>query len=125
MENMGVIDLILLPLYVITIGAALYIIHAHKAYFNERFKVGVVSIFMLAMLFFLIAYTFKMFIVLLMRAAAAFGFGSQELDLWLLYGWTLAQLGTTTGLISLAWLTWQKRYDLFLTLRKAEQKQKK
>lgn len=123
MENMGVINLILLLLYTVSIGAALYIIHSHKAYFNERFKAGVVSIFMLAMLFFLIAYTFKMFIVLLGRAAEAFGFGSPELDLWLLYGWTLAQLGTTAGLFSLAWLTWEKRYDLFLTLKKVDQKQ--
>lgn len=125
MSNMELINLILIPLYIISIAASLYIIHAHKAYFNERFKAGVVSVFMLAMLFFLIAYTFKMFIVLLIRAAAAFGFGSAELDVWLQYGWTLSQVGTTAGLVSLAWLTWNKRYDLFLILRKADREPEK
>lgn len=52
MSNMELINLILITLYIISIAASLYIIHAHKAYFNERFKAGVVSVFMLAMLFF-------------------------------------------------------------------------
>ncbi|MBQ4899372.1 hypothetical protein KB559_11040 [Paenibacillus sp. Marseille-P2973] len=119
---MGIIDFILLLLYVLAIGCSIYIIHSHKGYYQERFKSGVVSVFMLAMLFFLAAYTFKMLIVLTMRAAVVFGFTSPQLDEWLLYGWTAAQIGTTAGLASLAWLTWRKRYDLFLFLRRVDKK---
>lgn len=119
---MGIINLFLLLLYVVAIGCSFYIIHSHKAYYHERFKSGVVSVFMLAMLFFLAAYTIKMLIVLLMRSAVVFGFASPQLDEWLLYGWTVAQIGTTAGLAALAWLTWRKRYDLFLFLRRVDKK---
>lgn len=119
---MGVIDIVLLLLYVLAIGCSIYIINSHRSYYHERFRSGVVSVFMLAMLFFLAAYTFKMLIVLLMRSAIAFGFSSPQLDEWLLYGWTVAQIGTTAGLASLAWLTWRKRYDLFLFLRRVDKK---
>ncbi|WP_410770959.1 hypothetical protein [Fontibacillus sp. BL9] len=119
---MGVIDIILLLLYVVAIGCSVFIIHWHRSYYQERFRSGVVSVFMLAMLFFLAAYTFKMMIVLLMRSAIAFRFNSPQLDEWLLYGWTAAQIGTTAGLASLAWLTWRKRYDLFLFLRRVDKK---
>lgn len=119
---MGIIDYFLLLLYVVAIGCSVYIIHSHRSYYKERFRSGVVSVFMLAMLFFLAAYTFKMGIVLLKRSALVFGFGSHELDDWLLFGWTVAQIGTTIGLASLAWLTWRKRYDLFLFLRRVDKK---
>ncbi|MBU5673264.1 hypothetical protein [Paenibacillus brevis] len=119
---MGVIDMLLLLLYIVAIGCSVFIIHSHRSYYQERFKVGVVSVFMLAMLFFLASYTFKMLIVLLMRSAVVFDFASQELSHWLLYGWTAAQIGTTAGLISLAWLTWRKRYDLFLFLRRVDKR---
>ncbi|GGF72744.1 hypothetical protein GCM10010912_17450 [Paenibacillus albidus] len=119
---MGIIDIILLLLYVIAIVTAVYILFKHRSYFHERFKKGVVSVFMLAMLFFLAAYTFKMAIVLLIRASTVFGFASPELSVWLLEGWTLAQIGTTGGLIALAWLTWTGRYDQFVQLRRLDKK---
>ncbi|OKP91832.1 hypothetical protein A3844_01585 [Paenibacillus helianthi] len=119
---MGFIDGLLLVLYVIAIVTALYILVKHRAYFHERFRKGVVSVFMLAMLFFLVAYTFKMIIVLLIRASAVFGFASLELSAWLLEGWTIAQIGTTGGLIVLAWLTWTGRYDQFVKLRNFDRK---
>ncbi|NGM81721.1 hypothetical protein G5B47_04770 [Paenibacillus sp. 7124] len=114
------INYLLIVLYVVAIGCSLYIIHRHKAYFHERFRKGTVSIFMLAMLFFLAAYTFKMVIVLLIWASVVFGYGSPELAEWLLYGWTLAQVGTTAGLIALAWLTFTGKYDQFMALRRLD-----
>lgn len=119
---MGVIDVLLLLLYVIAIVCSLYIIFKHRKYFQERFQKGVVSIFMLAMLFFLAAYTFKMGIVLLIRASEVFGFASLELSDRLVEGWALAQIGTTCGLVSLAWLTYSGRYDQFVQLRKMDKK---
>lgn len=49
--TMGVIDIILLSLYIIAIITAVYILFKHRSYFHERFRKGVVSVFMLAMLF--------------------------------------------------------------------------
>ncbi|QWU15631.1 hypothetical protein SAMN04487895_12833 [Paenibacillus sophorae] len=116
------IDIVLLALYSMAIGCSLYIIHRHKAYFHERFQKGVVSVFMLVMLFFLMAYTFKMLIVLLAHFADVYGFLTPELETWLLYGWTLAQLGTTAGLIALAALTHSGRYDQFIYFRRIDRK---
>lgn len=119
---MGFIDALLLLLYVIAIVTALYILFKHRSYFHERFQKGVVSVFMLAMLFFLAAYTFKMVIVLLIRASVVFGFASPEISEWLLQGWTLAQIGTTGGLVALGWLTHSGRYDQFVKLRNFDKK---
>lgn len=63
-----------------------------------------------------------MMITLLIRASVVFGFSSPELSEWLLQGWTIAQIGTTGGLISLAWLTHSGRYDQFVQLRKIYKK---
>lgn len=117
---MFIIDLILISLYVVAIVCAVYIIGAHRKYFKERFKSGVVSAFMLAMLFFLSAYTFKMLTVLWIRAGKVLGLDSQLMQTLQLYAWTLAQLGTTIGLIILAILTYTKRYDLFFYLKKMD-----
>lgn len=119
---MGFIDALLLLLYVVAIVTAVYILIKHRSYFHERFRKGVVSVFMLAMLFFLAAYTFKMIIVLLIRVSIVFGFASPELSEWLLQGWAIAQIGTTGGLIALAWLTHSGRYDQFVTLRRMDKK---
>ncbi len=119
---MGFIDILLLFLYVIAIVTSLFILFKHRSYFHERFQKGVVSVFMLAMLFFLAAYTFKMVIVLLIRASVVFGFASPEISEWLLKGWTIAQIGTTGGLIALGWLTHSGRYDQFVQLRKLDNK---
>lgn len=48
---MGFIDVLLLLLYVIAIGSAIYILFKHRSYFYDRFQKGVVSVFMLTMLF--------------------------------------------------------------------------
>lgn len=115
---MHMIDIVLLVLYCTVITCSGYIILCHKTYFHERFQKGIVSIFMLAMLFFLIAYTFKMLIVLLLHSMSLLGmYYSPELNIWLKYSWTLAQFGTTIGIIALAILTHTGKYDKFIHLR--------
>ncbi|WP_433943454.1 hypothetical protein [Paenibacillus sp. SN-8-1] len=120
--NNMVIDLILISLYVVAVVCAIYIIGAHRKYFKERFKAGVVSAFMLAMLFFLGAYTFKMLTVLWIRASKLLGAETVLMQTLQLYAWTIAQIGTTLGLVILAVLTYTKRFDLFIYLRKVDRK---
>lgn len=48
---MHMIEFLLLVLYGTTTACGIYIIHRHRQYFYERFQKGVVSVFMLAMLF--------------------------------------------------------------------------
>lgn len=121
---MLIIDLILISLYVVAIVCAVFIIGAHRKYFKERFKSGVVSAFMLAMLFFLSAYTVKMLTVLWIRGSKVIGADTVFIQTLQLYAWTIAQLGTTIALIILAVLTWTKRYDLFIYLKKIEKEGK-
>ncbi|WP_379130975.1 hypothetical protein [Paenibacillus sp. sgz500958] len=116
------INILLIALYLTAIGCSGFIIHHHRSYYHERFQKGTVSVFMLAMLFFLAAYLFKMLIVCLIRVSEVFGFNSTEFMNWLLEGWTLAQMGTTVGLIALARLTWTGRYDQFIVLRRLDRK---
>lgn len=122
---MQTIDIILLVLYSTAIACSCYIIHRHKSYFHERFQKGVVSVFMLAMLFFLIAYTFKMLIVWLIRLADLLGWSSPELLTCLKYAWTFAQLGTTGALMALTLLTASGRYDQFVHLKVIDRKGEK
>lgn len=82
---MHMIDFLLLVLYGTTTACGLYIIHRHRQYFYERFQKGVVSVFMLAMLFFLLAYTFNMLIVLLFRLAELLGVDMATGLTWLHY----------------------------------------
>ncbi|MNT19130.1 hypothetical protein D3C71_1692160 [compost metagenome] len=117
-----VTDLILISLYIVAVVCAIYIIGAHRKYFRERFKAGVVSAFMLAMLFFLGAYTFKMATVLWIRASKVLGTETALMQTLQLYAWTIAQIGTTLGLIILAVLTYTKRFDLFIYLKKMDRK---
>lgn len=119
---MQAIDIILLTFYLLSLSCSIYVISAHRTYFKERFKAGVVNLFMIAMLFFLSAYTIKMCSVILIRLAAIFDWNYPLLETIQLYIWFVAQLGTTTGLICLAILTWTKRYDLFVYLRKVDKK---
>jgi len=113
-------DWILLVLYMVSVGCATYVLIAHRKYFAERFRVGVVSAFMLAMLFFLVAYDIKMVVAVWMRSSEVFGYRTPDLhnlqrDLWL-----LAQIGTATGLVILALLTRKSKFDLYLDLRRRD-----
>lgn len=120
---MHMIDFLLLVLYSTTVICALYIIHCHREYFYERIQKGVVSVFMLAMLFFLIAHTFNMLIILIIRLIIAVGLSSPQLLKWLQYSWIFAQCGTTAGIIILAILTRTGKYDQFIYLKKIDRKE--
>ncbi|GIP38624.1 hypothetical protein J31TS4_19040 [Paenibacillus sp. J31TS4] len=119
------IDLVLLSLYLVALACALYIIGAHIPYYRERIKSGVVNLFMVAMLFFLVAYVFKMVTVIWIRMAAILQYKDPALEAIQLYAWAIAQLGTTAGLVSLAVLTYTKHFDLFIYLRKIDRKGEK
>jgi len=117
-----VIDWVLLVLYAASVGSALYVMAAHRVYFKERFKSGVVSLFMLAMLFFLTAYTIKMGVAVWIRYSDAAGVRTEDVQTAQLLAWTIAQIGTTAGLVSLAVLTYKRRYDIWVYLRKRDRK---
>ena len=120
---MHMIEFLLLVLYGTTTACGLYIIHRHRQYFYERFQKGVVSVFMLAMLFFLLAYTFNMLIVLLFRLAELLGVDMATWLTWLNCSWAIAQFGTTGGIIILAILTRSGKYDQFIYLKKIDRKE--
>ncbi|WP_419885313.1 hypothetical protein [Paenibacillus sp. B-A-8] len=117
------IDFLLLLLYSTTAACGVYIIYRHRQYFYERFRKGVVSVFMLAMLFFLMAYTFNMLIILLFRLVALLGADSAARLIWLNYSWAIAQFGTTVGIIILALMTRSGRYDQFIYVKKIDRKE--
>lgn len=120
---MHMIDFLLLLLYSTTAACGVYIIYRHRQYFYERFRKGVVSVFMLAMLFFLMAYTFNMLIILLFRLVALLGADSAARLIWLNYSWAIAQFGTTVGIIILALMTRSGRYDQFIYVKKIDRKE--
>ena len=120
--NFRAIDFLLLTLYAVSTFCALYIIIAHIPYFRERIRAGAINLFMLAMLVFLSAYTIKMSDVILALVVKAFNIQGENIINLAVYGWTVAQLGTTFGLISLAILTRTRKFDLFIYLRKMEAK---
>jgi uncharacterized membrane protein YqaE (UPF0057 family) len=120
-----IIDALLLLLYVLTVSCALYVLLAHRRYFVDRFRKGVVSAFMLAMLFFLSAYTVKMVVAVWIRSSQVFEYRTPLIETLQLFAWLLAHLGTTTGLVILAVLTYRKRFDLYFYLRKIDKFEKR
>lgn len=119
---MRIIDYVLITEYLVSIACSLYIILAHAPYFKERFAKGAVSLFMLAMLFFLCAYTVKMVTAVWMRVGNANELTAITIET---YAWTIAQAGTTAGLVILAVLTFTKRFDLFVKLKNFDKKTEK
>lgn len=113
-----VIDWTLLVLYTLSSASAVYIIAAHMPYFRQRFKSGIVNLFMVAMLFFLSAYTIKMGIAVWIRASEVLGGRTEAVETAQLLCWTIAQVGTTIGLVSLAVLTYTGRFDIWLVLKR-------
>ncbi|MNL79165.1 hypothetical protein D3C87_2057060 [compost metagenome] len=60
--------------------------------------------------------------VLWIRASKVLGTETALMQTLQLYAWTIAQIGTTLGLIILAVLTYTKRFDLFIYLKKMDRK---
>lgn len=120
---MHITDFLLLLLYSTTTACGLYILYRHREYYYERFQKGVVSVFMLAMLFFLMAYTFNMLIILLVRLALLIGLDTEIWLTWLNCSWAIAQIGTTIGILILAILTRYGKYDQFIYVKKIDRKE--
>jgi len=116
------IDWMLLILYAVAVSCVTYVLVAHRNYFKERFRVGVVSAFMLAMLFFLLAYDFKMVMAVWMRSSAVFGYRTPVIADVQRISWLISQIGTTAGIFILAVLTYKRRYDLWIQLKKNDRK---
>lgn len=119
---MRIIDYVLITEYLVSIACSLYIILAHAPYFRERFAKGAVSLFMLAMLFFLCAYTIKMVTAVWIRVGDAGDLTAITIET---YAWAIAQVGTTVSLVILAVLTFTKRFDLFVKLKNFDKRTEK
>ncbi|WP_217595316.1 hypothetical protein [Cohnella sp. GbtcB17] len=117
------IDYALLAVYMVTVGSATYILAAHRKYFHERFRKGVVSVFMLSMLFFLAAYDAKMLTAVWFRASVVFGWQTQSIEVVQRLIWLIVTGGTMIGLLLIAYQTYTKKYDLWIRLRSREKKE--
>ena len=114
-QRMSITDIVLLLAYSISFICALLLMAALFLYFRRRFRARVISLFMLAAFFFLGAYTFKMAVAFWIRFSSS---SNPEALLSSLQSpaWTIAQTGTTLGLIILTLLMYTRRKDLFVVL---------
>lgn len=119
------IDFALLAVYTVTVGCATYVLAAHRKYFHERFRKGVVSAFMLSMLFFLAAYDAKMLVAVWIRASEAFGFRTPSMERAQRLTWLIVTGGTMVGLVLLAYQTYTRKYDLWIRLRRRDRENEK
>ncbi|AIQ43827.1 hypothetical protein MKZ24_08380 [Paenibacillus sp. FSL R7-0297] len=111
---MSIIDIVLFIAYSISFICALLLIAALFLYFRKRFQVRVVSLFMLAVFFFLGAYTVNMAVAFWIRFSTS---GSDAvLSSLQSEAWAIAQTCTTVGLVILTLLMYTKCQDLFLVL---------
>ncbi|MCE3203359.1 hypothetical protein [Paenibacillus sonchi] len=116
---MGVIDVLLLIAYSMSLICALLLIAALFLYFRRRLRAKAVSLFMVAAFFFLSAYTFQMAIALWIRFTAVPGAGAVLASLQT-EALAVAQTGTTIGLLILTLLVFTKRQDLFIVLQEGK-----
>lgn len=114
-QRMGIIDIVLLIAYSISFICALLLIAALFLYFRKRLRARVVSLFMLAVFFFLGAYTVKMAVAFWIRFSSTSG-SDAVLSLLQSEAWAIAQTCTTVGLVILTLLMYTKRQDLFMVL---------
>lgn len=114
-QKMSSIDIVLLLAYSISFICALLLMAALFLYFRRRFRVRVVSLFMLAAFFFLGAYTVKMAVAFWIRFSYDPGTDAVRSSLQS-DAWAIAQTGTTIGLVILTLLMYTRRRDLFVVL---------
>lgn len=112
---MGIIDIVLLIAYCISLICALLLMAALFLYLRKRLRARVVSLFMLSAFFFLGAYTVKMAVAFWIRWGSVSG-ADTVLATLKTEAWAVAQAGTTIGLIILTCLMYFKRRDLFVVL---------
>lgn len=114
-QKMSIIDIVLLIAYSLSFICALLLIAALFLYFCKRLRARVVSLFMLAVFFFLGAYTVNMAVAFWIRFSSTSG-SKAVLSSLQSEAWAIAQTGTTVGLVILTLLMYTKRQDLFLVL---------
>jgi len=107
-KDMGGIDILLLIAYSVSLICALLLMAALFLYFRERYRARVVSIFMMAVFFFLGAYTVKMAVAFWIRFSDVTA-GNTVLAALKSQAWAIAQTGTTIGLVILTVLMYTKR----------------
>jgi len=112
------IDWTLFVLYAFSAISASFILVSQISYFKERFKSGVVSAFLLAMLFFLFSYALSMGITLWVSLSDLLGLINKELEKIQKAAWLTAQLAAALGLFLLSIQTYKKRYDTFIHIKK-------
>ncbi|MBW7454659.1 hypothetical protein ACFOLF_11955 [Paenibacillus sepulcri] len=112
------IDWTLFLLYAFSTISASFILISQIPYFKERIKSGIVSAFLLAMLFFLSAYTLSMGITLWISLSELLGFISLKLEKIQRLAWLTAQSAAALGLFLLSIQTYKKRYDAFVHFKK-------
>ncbi|MNN10067.1 hypothetical protein D3C81_1229780 [compost metagenome] len=121
-KDMGGIDILLLIAYSVSLICALLLMAALFLYFRERYRARVVSIFMMAVFFFLGAYTVKMAVAFWIRFSDVTA-GNTVLAALKSQAWAIAQTGTTIGLVILTVLMYTKRQDLFMVLPEIKDKE--
>ena len=113
---MGVEDLLLMFMYVLSFGGFLYIVIKFNAYYRERFKAGVINRFMLGALFFMASYSYKMIIAFLIRFSRSAETTAAARDALYSHHWTAAMVLTTVSILILANIvrtdSWNAWYDL-------------
>lgn len=117
---MSNLELVVSVAYSISFICALLLMAALFLYFRRRFRVRVVSLFMLAAFFFLGAYTVKMAVAFWIRLTCGPGPDAVVSTLQS-EAWAVAQTGTTIGLVILTVLMYSKRQDLFVVLSEIRQ----
>ncbi|WP_020615723.1 hypothetical protein [Paenibacillus daejeonensis] len=114
MTEIDWIDWGTLLLYIIAVGCATYVILAHAGIYIKQFKVGHVYLFIMAMFFFLVSYDTKMLVAVWMRSSDVFGYRTYDLERVQRVFWMVSQIGTTSALVIMAWLTKRKAFNLRL-----------
>jgi hypothetical protein len=114
---MGGIDILLLVAYSVSMICAVLLFISLSMYFHKRFQRKTVSLFMLAVFFFLSAYTVKMAVAFWVRFSSASG-GAALYTTLKSTAWAVAQVGTTVGLLVLTVLMYTKGQDIFVSLPK-------
>ncbi|GGD95251.1 hypothetical protein [Paenibacillus nasutitermitis] len=111
-------DWTLLALYTFSALSALFMLVSQITYLKERIKSGVVSAFLLAMLFFLFSYALSMGIMLWISLTELLGIINEVLEELQKAAWLTAQLAAALGLLLLSIQTYKKRYDAFIHFKK-------
>jgi len=108
------IDWSTLALYIVAVWCATYVIVAHIGDYIKQIKIGHAYWFIMAMFFFLSAYDVKMLVAVWMRSSEVFGYRTLDIERVQRVMWMVSQIGTTSALVIMAWLTKINTFNLRL-----------